>query len=57
MTDFAQLQQELYALMTQKHDTRELRLLNVGTDHGREYHWRFRTPSGEIIMIRIEVEE
>ncbi len=50
------LRDELYWLMKLKHDARELTLLNVGTDREGEYHWRFRTASGQIILLKMEVE-
>jgi len=48
--------QVIHQLMTLKHDARELKLLNAGTDHSGEHHWRFKTPSGQIIVLQIEVE-
>ena len=50
------IQKELHQLMSSKHDAHELKLLNVGTDRSGEYHWRFRVQSGQIIVLKIEVE-
>jgi hypothetical protein len=51
-----QIREDLHQLMTCKHGARELRLLNVGTDHNGECHWRFRTSSGKIVVLKIEIE-
>ncbi len=51
-----QIREDLHQLMKRKHDARELRLLNVGTDHSGEHHWRFRTPSGQVVVLKIEIE-
>lgn len=53
---FQQLHQELHALMMSKHDARDVKLLNVGTDNPREYHWRFKTPDGEIVNVSVTKE-
>lgn len=48
---------ELDVLLKGKHhNTKSVRLLNVGTSNAREHHWRFRTTDGEIVTITIEKE-
>lgn len=50
------IQKELHQFMRLKHDARELTFLNVGTNHSGEHHWRFRTPAGQIVTLKIEIE-
>lgn len=57
MTEFERLQEELHLLMKLKHEDRDVKLLNVGTDHSNEHHWRFRVPSGQIITLKLEKEK
>ena len=48
---------ELDAVLKAKHNNRELKLLNVGSDNRDEYHWRFRNPSGEIVSLSVTREK
>lgn len=57
MSDYQALTVELHALMKAKHENKELKLLNVGTDNPDEQHWRCRTLSGEIINISMRREK
>ena len=54
--EFARLQEDLHLLIRRARDTYKLKLLNVGTDHEGEHHWRFKTSSGQIIILKIEIE-
>lgn len=57
VSDFKALREWLHEVMKVKADGKELVLLNVGTNNHREYHWRFRLPSGEIVNVSAEREE
>ena len=57
MTEFEQLQEELHRLLKLKHEARNVKLLNVGTDHRGEHHWRFKAPSGQILTLTLEIEK
>lgn len=55
-TTLESIEGQLGSLVRLKHDARELRLLNAGTDRPGEHHWRFVVSSGRIVMLRVEAE-
>jgi hypothetical protein len=51
------LRRELHEFVIEKMLSKEIKLLNVGSDRMHEAHWRFRTLTGKIVTIRVECEE
>lgn len=54
--EFARIQSELERLLELASAVSLGRLISVGSDRAGEHHWRLKTPSGQVIMVRIEVE-
>lgn len=50
---FTHLQERIHLLLRLD---RRFTLLNVGTDREGEHHWRLMTPSGQVVLVRVEVE-
>jgi len=63
MTDFDRFQSEIDMLVRvmlvvrERVERPDLKLISTGTDHSAEHHWRFRTPSGQIVILKVEVEK
>lgn len=57
MTNFDAAVAEIHAFMKAKHSNKELKLLNVGSNNHDEHHWRFRSPSGEIVNLSVTREK
>lgn len=56
MSEIFKLAEWLDDLLKEKHTHKTIKLLNVGSNNHREYHWRFRMPTGEILEIKLEEE-
>ena len=56
MRDFDKTVAELHVVMKAKHANKEVKLLNFGTNNPNEHHWRFRSPSGEIVNLSVTRE-
>lgn len=54
MTALQLLQLELETLVLEKRDREEIKLLSYGTESCHEYHWRFQTPDGRTIILKVE---
>lgn len=56
-SEFEKLQEALQGFMTRScWPAQKLKMLNVGTDRPGEFHWRFRLASGEIVVLKMEIE-
>jgi len=56
MTELDQLVAIFHRWLYRKHNTKAIKLLNVGSDNHKEYHWRFRK-AGQIFNISITLED
>jgi hypothetical protein len=57
VTSFEYLEEELHQLVGQKHAAHKLKLLNAGSSRSGEHYWRFKTSSGQIVTLTMEVEK
>lgn len=47
------LREDLRLLVARRRDARDVELLSVGSERVGECHWRLRTSSGQVVVLRI----
>lgn len=56
MNVFDSIRETIHTFMRELH-THKIKLLNVGSDRAGEWHWRFRTSTGDILTLKLERSE